>query len=287
MNSKSAPFVSAIGIIFIIVGICRFIDFSIPSIVVALISVMAALISLSDVLEITKFRKYGLLVQGLALFFFIVLMIIWLLPINVNFSFIQSIGDGFTVIGLGLVIGLYGFKEILEHRRKENVKESNEMIRNCKFEITSNEYKEMMKLNDIIERLKVLDKEAFPYNKVHSGWSLFHDSLADYWNRLQGPFFDGGNRNKYYEFLCVLGNATDKIGSVADSDDPMTFRYREVEMWNEMMTITIQPRMNNSYLPSTDDLIEGIDKTLSSWDELKVIVNGRYEQERTSQKKKI
>ncbi|WP_410989333.1 APC family permease [Bacillus cereus] len=303
MHSKSALFASAIGIIFIIVGIFRFFDFSIPSIVVALMSVMAALISLSDVLEITQFRKYGLRVQFLALGFFIILMIIWLLRINVNSSLFQTIGDGFTVIGLGFVIGLYGLKETFEYRRKEevieldegdviesdeeDVIESDEMIRIYKFEITSNEHKEMMKLNDIIERLKALDQKVFPSNKVHSGWSLFHDSLADYWNKLQGPFFDGVNRNKYHEFLCALGSATDKIGSVSDSDDPRTFEYTEVEMWNEMMTIHIQPRMNNSYLPSTGDLIEGIDKALSLWDELKVLVNRRYEQERSIQKQKV
>ncbi|HDR6309121.1 TPA: APC family permease [Bacillus cereus] len=295
MNFKSAYFVIAFSTILIIAGVYRFFDSSIPAIVIALISVTATFLSLSDLLEITKFKKYSIVTLGIALISFVALMINWIYPDKANYAFISPMGDGFTVIGFGIVIGLYGLKEILEYRRKENVIKSNkedviesdEMIRNWQFEITSNEYKEMMKLNDIIERLKALDQEAFPYNKVHSGWSLFHDSLADYWNKSQGPFFDGVNRNKYYEFLCVLGDVTEEIGNVADSDNPRTFKYIEVEMWNEIMTINIQPRMNNSDLPSTDDLIEGIDKALSLWNELKTLVNGRYEQERSSQKKKI
>ncbi len=294
MKSKSAFFVLAVGGILIIAGILRIFNFSIPTIVIALISVMAALLSLSDLLEITQNKKSSIASQSVALICFVILMLMWLFPNKVDYEFSTPMGDGFTVIGLGFVIGLYGLKEILEYLRKEEVIESeeeviesDEMIRNCKFEITSNEYMEMMKLNDIIERLKSVDQEAFPNNKVHSGWSLFHDSLADYWNSLQGPFFDGLNRNKYYEFLCALGNVTEKIGNVADSDNPRTFKYIEVEMWNEIMTINIQPRMNNSDLPSTDDLIEGIDKALSLWNELKALVNGRYEQERSSQKKKI
>ncbi|MEK4745087.1 MULTISPECIES: APC family permease [unclassified Bacillus (in: firmicutes)] len=291
MNFKSAYFVIAFSAILIIAGVYRFFDSSIPAIVIALISVTATFLSISDLLEMTKFKKYSIVTLGIALISFVALMINWIYPDKANNAFISSMGDGFTVIGFGIVIGLYGLKEILESQRKEDVIESNEedvietdeMIRNWKFEITSNEYNEMMQLNDIIERLKRLDQEAFPFNKVHDGWCLFHDSLADYWNSLQGPFFDGANRNKYHEFLCVLGNATDKIGSVADSDNPRTFRYREVEMWNETIAITIRPKMNNSDLPSTDDLMEGINKVLSLWDELKDLVNRRYEQERSSQ----
>ncbi|RFB70268.1 APC family permease [Bacillus sp. AW] len=310
MNFKSAYFVLAFSGILIIAGFYRFFNSSIPDIVIALISVTATFLSLSDLLEITKFKRYSKVTLVIALISFVVLMINWIYPDKTNHTFTSRMGDGFTVIGFGIVIGLYGIKEILEYRRKEYFKESNEeevikpdeegviesdeeevieldeMIGNYKYELTLNEYKEMMKLNDIIERLKALDQEAFPYNKVHSGWSLFHDSLADYWNKSLGPFFDGANRNIYYDFLCELGNVTEKIGNVADSDNPRTFKYKEVEMWNEIMTINIQPRMNNSDLPSTDDLKEGIDKTLSLWNKLKDLVNGRYETERSNQKKK-
>ncbi|WP_336991653.1 APC family permease [Bacillus toyonensis] len=292
MNFKSAYFVIAFSAILIIAGVYRFFDSSIPAIVIALISVTATFLSISDLLEITKYKKYSKVTLGIALISFVALMINWIYPDTANYAFISPMGDGFTVIGFGIVIGLYGLKEILEKEdaiesNEEDVIETDEMIRNWKFEITSNEHKEMMQLNDIIERLKALDQKAFPSNKVHSGWSLFYDSLAEYWNKLQGPFFDGVNRNKHYEFLCALDNATSKIGSVSDFDDPRTYEYTEVEMWNQMMTIHITPRTNNNNLPSTGDLKEGIDKALSLWDELKVLVNERYEHERSIQKKKI
>ncbi|HDR6820370.1 MULTISPECIES: hypothetical protein [Bacillus cereus group] len=39
-----------------------------------------------------------------------VLMLIWLLQIKVDFSFVQELGDASTIIGLGLVILFIGFE---------------------------------------------------------------------------------------------------------------------------------------------------------------------------------
>ncbi|EKN71592.1 hypothetical protein BABA_00735 [Neobacillus bataviensis LMG 21833] len=285
MNFKSAYVVLAVGIIFVISAIFRLFGFLVPSLVVALISVIAALISLSDVVEITRFKKYGGIIQIVALVLFIFSMTIWLFPINLKSDIVQAIGDSFTILGLGFVIGLFGFKEILDQRREKNIEKPNEKIENYKFRITLNEYEEMMRLNDIIVRLTKLDQDIFPFNKVHNGWALFSDSLSEHWNRWGGPFYDGMNRKKYYEFLLVLDRVAEKIGNVADADDYRTIRHTKVEMWGELLEITIQPRINNRYLDSMNDLTEEIHKALLLWDEFKDLVNKRYEKERSEQRK--
>ncbi|PGE24120.1 DNA-binding protein, partial [Bacillus cereus] len=93
--------VLALGVVFIIAGLLRFLNFPIPAIVIALISVMAAFLSLSDLLETNKIKGVSTATQILALISFVALMIVWLFFRNVDYSFIPIIGDGFTVIGLG------------------------------------------------------------------------------------------------------------------------------------------------------------------------------------------
>ncbi len=36
-------------------------------------------------------------------------------------------------------------------------------------------------------------------------------------------------------------------------------------MWDDPITITFQPKINNSIVPSIDDLIKGIDETILLW----------------------
>ena len=285
MKLKSVYVVLAVGIIFVFSSFFRLIGFSVPSLVVALISVIAALISLSDLLEITKYKKNVNAIQFLALVLLIVSMIIWLFLPSINFDFVTTIGDSFTILGLGLVIGFYGLKEILEHNLNKVTENSKDILSNCKFKITLNEYEEMMKINDIIERLKKLDQDIIPYNKLHNGWSFLSDSLAEQWNSWEGPFFDGINRKKYYTFLLVLDSVAEQIGNTSDAYNYRTYSYRNVEMWNETIEITIQPKINNRYAASMKQLTEEIHKSLLLWQDVKDSVIIRYEKERSEQKK--
>lgn len=286
MKFKSGIIVMAIGLIFIIAAIYRLFEYSVPSSVVALISVIAAIISLSDVLDITKFKKYTGYVQGMALILFVIVMIMWLFPNLANSLSLPSIGDGFTILGLGFVIGLYGWKEILESKKVNKIK-INEIKVNeeDKYKLTEFEYHEMMQLNDIIERLKNLDREFFPYNKVHDGWALFYDYLAEHWNRWKGPFYDGLNRNNYIVFLHALDQTAEKIGDIADPDY-RNFNTRKVNMWGDSIEVTCQPRINNIHIASMADVSKEIQNVLILWDEVKNPITKRYEKERAEQKKK-
>ncbi|MBX0315495.1 APC family permease [Planococcus glaciei] len=283
MKSKSAYIVLAIGAIFVICAICRMFGYLIPGLVIALMSVMAALISLSDVIELSRFRKFGNSIQLIALGIFICSMTLWLLPIDFSLPFAQVIGDSFTILGLGFVIVFFGLKEVFNHTKEDNSKKNYELLKYWKFNITINEYDEMMKLNDIIERLKKLDQDVFPYNKVHNGWACFSDSLVEHWNRWEGPFFDGVNREKYHEFLIALDHTAGEIGNIADTDY-RSFSQRKVEMWNESIELTIQPRINNMYVASIEEIVEEINKALLLWGEVKGQIINRYEKERSEQK---
>ncbi|MEB8677072.1 hypothetical protein P4H08_27995 [Bacillus cereus] len=138
-----------------------------------------------------------------------------------------------------------------------------------------------MKINDIIENLKELDQKSFSHNRVHNGWALLFDTLYEHWTMWKGPFFDGAHREKYVEFLSVLDKITENLGTAADAYDYKTFSYEEIRMWDDPITITFQPKINNSIVASMDDLIKGIDETTLLWNELKNMVNERYEHERS------
>ncbi|MFJ8530957.1 APC family permease [Bacillus sp. NPDC094106] len=278
MNFKSAYVVLAFA------GILRIFNFSIPTIVIALISVMAVCLSLSDFLEITKYKKYSIRAQFLALICFVALMPMWLFQMKINHPTIPLIGDSFTMIGLGLVIGSFGLKEILEHRSKENGKKHNEIIAKYKFEVTSNEYKEMEKLSNVIEKLKVIDQEAVSFNKLHNGWTTLFGILNEEYENRQRPFFDGANRIKYREFLVELHTAIGKIGSAVDVGNPNATITRKIDMWGDEMPVTLHPKMKSVYSPDWDEIDEAMKNMLLKWKELKEMMYDRYEKERANQK---
>lgn len=286
MKIKSAYFVGAIGTVFIIASVLRFFGNSVPSLVIALISVVAALITLSDVLEITKFRKYCFSVQLLALSVFILAFILWLFPIDSNISYISNISDGFTIMGLGFVIGLYGLKEIFEHNRGKNPKTVNEVNYEYLFRITKNEYDEVMKINDVIMRLKKLDQETFPINRLHDGWAQFSDILYEHMQmgKVEEQFYDGKNREKFTQFIIHLDKAAEKISNIADSDY-LTLKTKKVDVGLDIDEVSIQPRINNMHINSIKEVYKGLEEALNSWDEFKDSVNKRYEKERAELRK--
>lgn len=283
MNSKSAPYVLALGVVFFIAGLLRFLNFPIPAIVIALISVMAAFLSLSDLLETNKIKGVSTATQILALISFVALMIVWLFFRNVDYSFIPIIGDGFTVIGLGLVIGSFGFKEILEQRSKVNDKEQNEMIAKYKFEVTSNEYKEMEKLSDEIEKLKAIDEKAETHYKIHNGWATLYDILNEEWANGQRPFFDGANRMEYAEFLDELERFVDINGNFIH-ENPSTYITKEIEMYGDPIPITISPISKIEYLPSSKELYQAKINMFKKWRDFKDMIEKRYRKERSLQR---
>ncbi|AKR38796.1 APC family permease [Bacillus cereus] len=283
MKSISEKIVLCVGIGFILIGGVRFLGYSISSLVIALISIFAALISISDVLEITRYKKYGNWIQNTALVIIVAIIVFLVYPLNIAPSIISTIGDSFTIIGLGLVILLFGWKEIQEKRSNKEPVESNEMIKNCKFQIVVNEYEQMMKLNDMIEKLKKLDQEANSYNRVHSGWGIFCECLFDYWNQDEGPFFDGYNQQKHYEFICALNNATKAIANTSFFDANYSIK-RELQIFNHNFDVTLDPLMKHIELPNIDDLMKEVYNALLLWEELKGLVNRRYEQGRLNYK---
>ncbi|BAK15242.1 DNA-binding ferritin-like protein [Solibacillus silvestris StLB046] len=288
MKNNSAWFVFCIGITFLVISICRLFGFTVSSIVIAFISVFAALISLSDLLSITKYNKSTIVVRVIAFLLFIVLLVVWLLGIKSKLPVIQIIGDSFTILGLGIVIMLYAIKEILYSKRVNKIENDSENenpkidIELYKFILIENEYEEMMKMNDIIERLKNIDKKTLSFNRVHNGWASFSDFLADHWNNWKGPFFDGKHREIYFDFLIFLDETAEKIGDIADTD-PRYFKETSVEMWGETIDITIQPRINNPHIMSITEVIDRIQQTLDKWEEVKGIISTRYQKERAEQ----
>lgn len=290
MKNNSAWVVVAMGATFVIISIFRFNGYTVPGIVIALISVVAALISLLDILSETKYKKFTMIVRIIVLLLFIVLLVVWFLGIKSESTIIPIIGDSFTIMGFGIVILLYALKEIF-HSKQENKNELAEEhskfnIRVCKFTIIENEYEEMMKINDIIERLKGLDEKTLPYNRVHNGWAIFFDSIDEHWKKWKGPFFDGKHRDIYNEFLETLDKTAENIGDIADTDYRY-FRESTIEMWEESITVTIQPRINNRYVMSMEQIEGQIKQTLETWEKVKSLITTRYQTERAQQTKRL
>ena len=56
-------------------------------------------------------------------------------------------------------------------------------------------------------------------------------------------------------------------------------------MWNESIPVTIQPRINNPYVMSMDEIKVRIEQTLEKWEKVKSLITTRYQTERAQQLK--
>ncbi|OME19936.1 hypothetical protein [Paenibacillus odorifer] len=186
---------------------------------------------------------------------------------------------------LGKMSDLKSRNTIVKKTGKElevpNVKLSN-LREDREFAITTQEYEEMLKLNDIIERLKRLTTSTFANNKVHDGWAIFSDSLVEYWQRGHYPFYDGLNRKNYEEFIISLDAACELIGIIADPDY-YGKQNTSIKMWNEEIPVSIQPAINNRYVETVGDAKMKLDVALGGWKILKDGITHRYEKERSEQ----
>ncbi|MDX8367141.1 APC family permease [Cytobacillus sp. IB215665] len=293
MKNKSAVVVISLGVVFIIIGFIRSAGIEVSGSVVTLISIIAALISFSDLLVIAKHKKYANRVLLIALILFGTIIIIAVFRWNLDFLFTQSIGDGSTIIGLGLVILLYGLKEnynkdLVEEKQLNHGKNEEEQLNNdqvvveLKYGVTKNEYEEMMKINHIIVNLKKIDKQTSQLNTVHDGWAILFDHLYSHWDRRKGPFYDGKNRELFHLFLNRLDEVTEIIANIADPNPSITTFY--VSMWDKTTEVSVQQRINNWNTPSTNTIEIEINETLELWNDLKKLIIDRYEKEHSEQK---
>ncbi len=284
MDKRSAYIVLGIGAMFCIVAVFRLFNFEVSGFVVAIFSLTAALISLSDLLEITRYKNYVIRVLILALVIFIGALTILVLKIEVEFPFISNMGDSFTLIGLGLVIVLYGLKELIEKDEiiplENEIKPLEEELKIARYKVTENEYNEMMEINDIIERLKDLDNRVLSFNKVHDGWASLSETLDFAWYQNNGPFFDGGNREKYSIFLKELDSFVEDISNSAETNYLST-NEKPINMWGVSMPINMQRRSNGRYDLPLQSILTKRQNVLKLWTEFKDIVNKRYENERS------
>jgi hypothetical protein len=271
--------VIALGFFLVLAGIFRLFGQDVPSLAVASFSVVALLISLADLFETLRLkRKYQRNVLITAMAFFIIAFIFWvLLPLKLYQEVVQNIGDGFTILGIAAVITIFGIKELKSSPIPTSIND-----KEIEFIMTKREHDEMMKMNDIIESLILLDNDSFPYNRVHDGWALFHDSIVEHWNRWRGPFYDSLNRQMYYEFIKKLSIATENFANIADTD-PRTFRERILKMWNEEISVTIQPAYRDPHLPDIQQAHSDLVDALNDWNKLKSQITKRFEQSRARQ----
>ncbi|WP_145146984.1 APC family permease [Paenibacillus xylanexedens] len=276
---KTPWIVIALCCFLILAGILRLFGKDIPSLTVASFSIVALLVSLADIFEAFRFKmlhQRNVLIA--AMIFFILALIFWvLLPLELDKEIIQNLGDGFTILGIAAVIMIFGIKELKSSPVLASISD-----KEIEFLMTKHEYDEMMSLNDIIEQLKLVDNDSFPYNRVHDGWALFHDSIAEHWNKWKGPFFDSLNREMYFDFIKKLSIATENFGNIADTD-PRMFREKNIKMWNEEVTVTIQPAYRDPSLPDIKQSQSQLVTTLHDWDTLKSQITKRFEQSRARQ----
>jgi hypothetical protein len=276
---KTPWIVIALGCFLVLAGILRLFGQDVPSLAVASFSVVALLVSLADLFETLRLkRQYQRTVLITAMAFFIFAFIFWvLLPLKLHQEVVQNIGDGFTILGIAAVITIFGIKELKSSPIPTSISD-----KEIEFLMTKREHDEMMKMNDIIESLIIVDNDSFPYNRVHDGWALFYDSIVEHWNRWRGPFYDSLNRQMYFEFIEKLSIATENFANIADTD-PRMFRGRIIKMWNEEIPVTIQPAYRDPHLPDIGQAHSDLVDALNDWGKLKSQITKRFEQSRARQ----
>lgn len=281
---KTPYFVITMGLFLFVVAIMRFANNAVPGLVIAVFSIVAAFTSISDFFELMR-NKSGYKISSFTSFgFFGLALYLWgFPPENISTSFAQLVGDGFTILGLSLVIGMIGFKEIpffLAKNRKRKIEE-------ISYDITEIEYNQMLEINDIIERLKEVDIEILQNNRVHNGWGLLYDVLSHQWNSWKGPFYDGLNRKMFLDFLIKLDHITEDIANIAGTD-VRNLRNRQIEIWGEKFEVYTQSTSTLPYnhVPSLQGIINNLGSVLLEWESLKKEITSRYQRERAKQNKK-
>ncbi|MDN4070903.1 APC family permease [Paenibacillus vini] len=275
---KTPWIVIALGVFLAIAAIFRLAGHEIPSLAVASFSVVAVFTSVADLIEVLRWRRIFQTVSlFLAMVFFIVAFSVWVFPPKLDPTVAQYIGDAFTILGIAAVIAIFGIKELKTSTALTSLND-----KEVEFLMTKREFEEMMNLNDIIENLKVITDDTFPYNRVHNGWALFYDSLSEHWNRWKAPFYDGINRQMFFDFIKKLDRATEEISNIADTD-PRRYRECKIKMWNENLLVTIQPAISNPHVPTIKQVNTYLVDAMNTWGNLKKQISERYEQSRAKQ----
>jgi len=275
---KTPWIVIALGIFLALAAIFRLTGHDVPSLAVASFSVVAVFTSVADLLEVLRSKKmFQTVALIFAMFFFIIAFSVWVFPPNIDPKVSQYVGDAFTILGIAAVIAIFGIKELKNSTALTSIAD-----KEIEYIMTKREFEEMMNLNDIIENLKLITDNTFPYNRVHNGWALFSDSLVEHWNRWRAPFYDGLNRQVYSEFITKLDLASEKISDIADTD-PIRYRESTMKMWNDNISVTIQPAFANPHVPTVKQVHTHLIEALNKWDVLKKQISERYEKSRAKQ----
>jgi len=247
----------------------RLFGFEVPVLVIALFSIVAALTSISDLLEIIKVKKHQNVPLVLALICFVGALFIWIVDFSFNSSKYASIlGDCFTILGLGLVIGIFGFKEI---PIKQTLDISH--YKNMQYEIIEYDYEVMLELNKVVQQLNSLDNKLIvKSNRVHDGWALFQGYLKDYLDS-SGPFIDGLHLQLLYKFFKLVGEYDEVL---ADGADPGF-----IHQGNNNIKLIIEGKettLNIYSISGTEfeTIKNKAEVCLQNWEELKTVITNRY-----------
>jgi membrane protease YdiL (CAAX protease family) len=86
-------------------------DRSVPTVVIALFAIVAALASFFDLFGILEFNKrYQKITLGAAMLVGLIAFLIWVFPFTLDDQTALRSGDGFTILGLACVIGILGLR---------------------------------------------------------------------------------------------------------------------------------------------------------------------------------
>lgn len=294
-RNNSPLLVQIVGVVLLLVALLRLFGLTVPTLAVALISVIAALISLADLLELVKEdKKYADRTEKFALCLFGLSLLVWFSSYTypLNFDWVPVVGDAATLLGLGLVIYIYGYRErkiqnnikqeeAKKLEEKEQEKKKLEELKEAKWKVTLNEYEEMNNINRSIIQLQDIDEETLPLHKLHNGWATLSFSLTTYFNELEGPFFDGVNREVYREFLICLNDLSKNIDNIIDPDHPIYIA--NLKVGTEKIAISRYNMLRGrGYKPSDEQvniILHKRKEVLSSWTKVKSLILKRYEKE--------
>ncbi|MGV2967181.1 hypothetical protein [Paenibacillus sp. AGC30] len=258
----------------------------VPTLFIALLSIAAALFTLADYYSDVKNNEKwatNTFVSGLV-FLIASLVSLLLIPVLNNltgFWIVQRAGDWATLFGLGIVVITIGYKEMAKTKLVEPIKVQEEQDSPIVIVKKMNEieYNTMMELNDVITQLKKIDPHVFGNGKVYNGWSVFYDILVDFYN-AGGPFYDGLNRQLFFEFLESLDSTTEIIVNLADPDFDDDLDLGDIVLWGTSYEVYSQSSIKYIEGPTVQDVVENLGETLERWKSLKDNITKQYEQTR-------
>lgn len=186
-------------------------------------------------------------------------------------SAVAALSDFLLMFTLAVIVFTYGVRNHLRDKSPFGEVHNNSVPFEAAWtEVVKTEYKTVQNISRIMLMLQDYDRRVRGIGRVHDGWSLFHDSLEEFYITEVGPLYI--LNHLFWEFANDIGHAAEIFGTISNPDRFLLMG--KVQMWNheyEVHSFSMYP--NDS---GFDKGYQYLDNASQKWVELKQSIEKIY-----------